>query len=203
LINYVSSGGELVVREASALPNRALQSLLTCYGASFQRHMFPTLPDWKLDELVCDERVHAIVSECDPLQFSLYLERLPLSIDTRAHWWQILPPCHRELQKIVSLVAGFTTKYKHLKYSFLLSQAYAASIWKSVFNKVDSQTLRIIDKKHIIANLPDIDLQKLNYTDRNGQVRSCLIYPRADRYTNAKVAELLSTLCQLHPFFHY
>jgi hypothetical protein len=120
LINYVSSGGELV--------DRALQTLLTCYGASYQRHVFPVLPDWQLDELMCDDRVHAIMSECDPLQFSLDLDCLPLRIDTRAHWWQVLPPCHRELQKIVSLVVGFNTKYKHLKYSFLLSQAYAADI---------------------------------------------------------------------------
>jgi hypothetical protein len=203
LINYVSSGGELVVREASALPNRAFQTLLTCYGASYQQHLFHQLPDWQLDELMCDDRVHAIVSECDPVKFNIYLERLPLSIDTRAHWWQILPPYHRELQNIVSLVAGFTTKYKHLKYSFLLSQAYAADIWKTIFSRVDSLTLKTLGQKNILLSLPDIDLQKLNYTDRNRQVRSCLIYPRADRYTNAKVAELLSTIGQLQPFFHY
>ncbi|WP_373539545.1 hypothetical protein [Chamaesiphon sp.] len=203
MINYVSSGGELVVREASALPNRALQTLLTCYGASYQRHMFPSLPDWQLDELLCDDRVHAIVSECDPLQFSLYLDRLPLQIDTRAHWWQILPPYHRELQKIVSLVAGFTTKYRHLKYSFLLSQAYEADVWKTIFTRVDSLTLKTIGQKNILFSLPNIDLQKLNYTDRNRQIRSCLIYPRSDRYTNAKVADLLLALSQLHPCFHY
>jgi hypothetical protein len=195
LINYVSSGGELV--------DRALQTLLTCYGASYQRYMFDTIADWQLDELMCDHQVHAIVSECDPVRFNIYLERLPLSIDTRAHWWQVLPPCHRELQKIVSLVAGFTTKYRHLKYSFLLSQAYAADIWKTIFTRVDSLTLKTIGQKNILVRVPDIDLQKLNYTDRNRQVRSCLIYPRADRYTNAKVAELLSTLCQVQPFFHY
>lgn len=195
MINYVSSGGELV--------DRALQTLLTCYGASYQRHMFPTITDWKLDELVCDEEVHAIVSECDPVRFNIYLERLPLSIDTRAHWWQILPPCHRDLQKIVSLVAGFTTKYKHLKYTFLLSQAYAADVWKTIFTRVDSLTLKTIWQKNILVTLPDIDLQKLNYTDRNRQVRSCLIYPRSDRYTNAKVADLLSTFSQSHPRFYY
>jgi hypothetical protein len=195
LINYVSSGGELV--------DRALQTLLTCYGASYQRHVFHKLPDWQLDELMCDDRVHAIVSECDPVRFNIYLERLPLSIDTRAHWWQILPPCHRELQKIVSLVAGFTTKYKHLKYSFLLSQAYEAEIWKTIFTRVDSLTLKTIGQKNILVSLPDIDLQKLNYTAYDHQIRSCLSYPRTDRYTNAKVAELLSTLCQLQPFFHY
>jgi hypothetical protein len=195
LINYVSSGGDLV--------DRALQTLLTCYGASYQRHMFPEIPDWQLDELVCDHLTHAIVSECDPVRFNIYLERLPLSIDTRAHWWQILPPCHRDIQKIVGLVAGFSTKYRHLKYSFLLSQAYAADIWKVIFTRVDSDTLKTIGQKNILVNLPYIDLQKLNYTDRNRQVRSCLIYPRADRYTNAKVAELLSTICQLQPFFHY
>jgi hypothetical protein len=195
LIHYVSSGGELV--------DRALQTLLTCYGASYQQNVFHQLPDWQLDELMCDDRVHAIVSECDPLQFSLYLDRLPLKIDTRAHWWQILPPCHRELQNIVSLVAGITTKYRHLKYSFLLSQAYAADIWKTIFTRVDSLTLKTIGQKNILVTLPDIDLQKLNYTDRNRQICSCLIYPRSDRYTNAKVAELLSTLCQLQPFFHY
>jgi hypothetical protein len=195
LINYVSSGGELV--------DRALQSLLTCYGASYQQLVFHKLPDWQLDELICDHQVHAIVSECDPVRFNIYLERLPLCIDTRAHWWQVLPPCHREVQKIVSLVSGFTAKYKNLKYSFLLSQAYAADIWKMIFTRVDSLTLKTIGQKNILVTLPDIDLQKLNYTDRNRQVRSCLIYPRADRYTNAQVAELLSTLCQLQPFFHY
>jgi hypothetical protein len=195
LINYVSSGGELV--------DRALQTLLTCYGASYQRHMFSEIHDWQLDELLCDNRVHAIVSECDPVRFNIYLERLPLSIDTRAHWWQVLPPCHRELQKIVSLVVGFTTKYRHLKYSFLLSQAYAADIWKTIFTRVDSLTLKTIGQKNTLVRVPDIDLQKLNYTDRNRQVRSCLIYPRADRYTNAKVAELLSTVSQIQPYFHY
>jgi hypothetical protein len=194
LINYVSLGGESV--------DRALQTLLTCYGASYQRHMFPALPDWKLDELVCDDRVHAIVSECDPVRFNIYVERLPLSIDTRAHWWQILPPCQRELQKIVSLVAGLTTKYRHLKYSFLLSQAYEADIWKTIFTRVDFHTLRTIGQKNILFRLPDIDLQKLNYT-AYGQVRSCLIYPRSDRYTNAKVADLLSTVSQSHPHFYY
>jgi hypothetical protein len=203
LINYVSSGGELVVREASALPNRALQTLLTCYGASYQQHVFHKLPDWQLDELMCDHQVHAIVSECDPLQFSLYLDRLPIKIDTRAHWWQILPPCHRELQKIVSLVAGCTTKYRHLKYSFLLSQAYEVSIWKTIFTMVDSLTLKTIGQKNILVRVPDIDLQKLNYTDRNRQICSCLIYPRADRCTNAKVADLLSTICQIQPCFYY
>ncbi len=181
MINYVSSGGELVVREASALPNRALQTLLTCYGASYQQHVFHRLPEWQLDELLWDDRVHAIVSECDPVRFNIYLERLPLCIDTRAHLWQVLPPCHRELQKIVSLVAGFTTKYRHLKYSFLLSQAYAADIWKTIFTRVDSLTLKTIGQKNTLVRLPDIDLQKINYTDRNRQVRSCLIYPRADR----------------------
>ena len=195
LINYVSSEGELVVR--------ALQTLLTCYGTSYQRHMFPEIPDWKLDELVCDDRVHAIVSECDPARFNIYLERLPLCIDTRAHWWQILPPCHRELQKIVSLVAGFPTKYKHLKYTFLLSQAYSADIWKTIFTRVNSHTLSTIGQKNIIVRLPDIDIQKLNYMDRECQVRSCLICPRSDRYTNAKVGDLLSTICQVHPFFYY
>jgi hypothetical protein len=195
LINYVSSGGELV--------DRALQTLLTCYGASYQQHVYHQLPDWQLDELMCDDRVHAIVSECDPVRFNIYLERLPLSIDTRAHWWQVLPPCHRELQKIVSLVAGFTTKYRHLKYSFFLSQAYTADIWKTIFSRVDSLTLKTLSQKNILVSLPDIDLQKLNYTDCNRQVRSCLVYSRADRYTNAKVADLLSTLCQLQPFFHY
>lgn len=203
MIHYVSSGGELV--------DRALQTLLTCYGASYQRHMFPALPDWQLDELLCDDRVHAIVSECDPLQFSLYLERLPIGIDTRAHWWQTLPPCHRELQKIVSLVPRLTTKYKRLKYSFLLSQAYAAEIWKTTFTRVDSLTLKTLGQKNILVSLPDIDLQKLNYTGydspmerlRQRQVRSCLIYPRSDRYTNAKVADLLSTICQLQPFYYY
>jgi hypothetical protein len=195
LINYVSSGGELV--------DRALQTLLTCYGASYQRHVFHKLPDWQLDELMCDHQVHAIVSECDPVRFNTYLERLPLSIDTRAHWWQALPPCHQELRKIVFSVTGFTTKYKHLKYSFLLSQACEAYIWKTIFTRVDSLTLRTIGQKNILVRVPDIDLQKLNYTDRNRQIRSCLIYPRSDRYTNAKVAELLSTLCQLQPFFHY
>ena len=194
MINYVSSGGELV--------DRALQTLLTCYGASYQQHVFPALPDWQLDELVCDE-LHAIVSECDPVRFNIYLERLPLRIDTRAHWWQILPPCHRELQKIVSLVAGLTTKYKHLKYSFLLSQAYAADIWKTIFTRVDSLTLKTIGQKNILVSLPDIDLQKLNYTDRNRQVRSCLIYPRADRHTNAKVADLLSIVNQIQPHYYY
>jgi hypothetical protein len=190
LINYVSSGGELV--------DRALQTLLTCYGASYQQHMFSEIHDWQLDD-----RVHAIVSECDPVRFNIYLERLPLSIDTRAHWWQILPPCHRELQQIVSLVAGFTTKYRHLKYSFLLSQAYEASIWKTIFTRVDSLTLKTIGQKNILIRLPDIDLQKLNYTDRNRQVRSCLIYPRADRLTNGKAANLLSTVSQIHPYFYY
>jgi hypothetical protein len=189
LINYVSSGGELVVREASALPNRALQTLLTCYGASYQQHVFHKLPDWQLDELMCDRQVHAIVSECNPLQFSLYLE--------------VLPPCHRELQKIVSLVAGFTTKYRHLKYSFFLSQAYAADIWKTIFTRVDSLTLKTIDQKNILVSLPDIELQKLNYTGYNRQVRSCLVYPRADRSTNAKVATLLSTVSQIQPYFRY
>jgi hypothetical protein len=203
LINYVSSGGELVVREASALPNRALQTLLTCYGASYQQHVFHKLPDWQLDELMCDRQVHAIVSECNPLQFSLYLERLPIGIDTRAYWWQVLPPCHRELQKIVSLVAGFTTKYRHLKYSFFLSQAYAADIWKTIFTRVDSLTLKTIDQKNILVSLPDIELQKLNYTGYNRQVRSCLVYPRADRSTNAKVATLLSTVSQIQPYFRY
>ena len=195
MINYVSSGGELV--------DRALQTLLTCYGASYQGYMFDTIADWQLDELMCDHQVHAIVSECDPLQFSLYLERLPIGIDTRAHWWQILPPCHRELQKIVSLVPGLTTKYKRLKYSFLLSQAYAAEIWKTTFTRVDSLTLKTICQKNILVKLPDINLQKLNYTDRNRRVRSCLIYPRADRYTNAKVVDLLSNICQLQPFYYY
>ncbi len=195
MINYVSSGGESV--------ERALQTLLTCYGASYQRHVFHKLPDWQLDELMCDHRVHTIVSECDPVRFNIYLERLPLSIDTRAHWWQILPPCHRDLQKIVSLVAGFTTKYKHLKYTFLLSQAYAADVWKTIFTRVDSLTLKTIGQKNILVRLPDIDLQKLNYTAHNRQVRSCLIYPRSDRSTNAKVAELLSTIGQVQPFFHY
>jgi hypothetical protein len=194
LIHYVSSGGELV--------DRALQTLLTCYGASYQRYMFPALPDWQLDELLCEHEVHAIVSECDPVRFNIYLERLPLSIDTRAHWWQILPPCHREVQKIVSLVAGFPVKYRHLKYSFLLSQAYAADLWKTTFIRVDSLTLKTIGQKNILVRLPDIDLQKLNYT-AYGQVRSCLIYPRSDRYINAKVTELLLTLSQIHPYFHY
>jgi hypothetical protein len=195
LINYVSSGGELV--------DRALQTLLTCYGASYQQHVFHKLPDWQLDELMCDHQVHEIVSECDAVRFNIYLERLPLCIDTRAHWWQVLPPCHRELQKIVSLVAGFTTKYRHLKYSFLLSQAYAADIWKTIFSRVDSLTLKTLGQKNILVRVPDIDLQKLNYTGYNRQVRSCLIYPRADRSTNAKVAELLSTIGQIQPFFHY
>lgn len=195
MINYVSSGGELV--------DRALQTLLTCYGASYQRYMFDTIADWQLDELLCDHQAHAIVSECDPVRFNIYLERLPLCIDTRAHWWQVLPPCHRELQKIVSLVVEFNTKYKHLKYSFLLSQAYAADIWRTIFARVDSLTLKTIGQKNILVSLPDIDLQKLNYTGYDRQVRSCLIYPRADRSTNAKVAELLSTACQLHPFFYY
>jgi hypothetical protein len=195
LINYVSSGGELV--------DRALQTLLTCYGASYQQHVFHKLPDWQLDELMCDHQVHEIVSECDAVRFNIYLERLPLCIDTRAHWWQVLPPCHRELQKIVSLVAGFTTKYRHLKYSFLLSQAYAADIWKTIFSRVDSLTLKTLGQKNILVRVPDIDLQKLNYTGYNRQVRSCLIYPRADRSTNAKVAELLSTVCKIHPYFHY
>jgi hypothetical protein len=199
----VSSGGELIVREASALPNRALQTLLTCYGTSCHRHVFHQLPEWQLDEFMCDHQVHAIVSECDPVRFNIYLERLPLSIDTRAHWWQILPPCHREVQKIVSLVAGFTTKYRHLKYSFLLSQAYTADIWKTIFSRVDSLTLKTLGQKNILVSLPDIDLQKLNYTGYDRQVRSCLIYPRADRSTNAKVAELLSTIGQIQPFFHY
>ena len=193
MINYVSSGGELI--------DRALQTLLTCYGASYQQHVFHKLPDWQLDELMCDCQVHAIVSECDPVRFNIYLDRLPLSIDTRAHLWQVLPPCHRELQKIVSLVAGFTTKYRHLKYSFLLSQAYAADIWKTIFNRVDSLTLKTLGQKNRLFSLPDIDLQKLNYTGYDRKVRSCLIYPRADRSTNAKVANLLSTICQIHPFF--
>jgi hypothetical protein len=195
LINYVSSGGELV--------DRALQTLLTCYGASYQQHVSHQLPDWQLDELMCDDRVHAILSECDPVRFNIYLERLPLRIDTRAHWWQILPPCHRELQKIVSLVAGFTTKYRHLKYSFFLSQAYTADIWKTIFSRVDSLTLKTLGQKNILVSLPDIDLQKLNYTGYDRQVRSCLIYPRADRSTNAKVADLLLTIGQIHPYFYY
>ncbi|AFY92581.1 hypothetical protein [Chamaesiphon minutus] len=195
MINYVSSGGELV--------DRALQTLLTCYGASYQQHVFHQLPDWQLDELMCDRQAHAIVSECDPVKFNMYLERLPLSIDTRAHWWQILPPCHRELQEIVSLVAGFTNKYRHLKYSFFLSQAYTADIWKTIFSRVDSLTLKTLGQKNILVSLSDIDLQKLNYTGYDRQVRSCLIYPRADRSTNAKVAELLSTIGQIQPFFHY
>ncbi len=195
MINYVSSGGELI--------DRALQSLLTCYGASYQQHVFHQLPDWQLDELLCDRQAHAIVSECDPLQFNLYLERLPIGIDTRAHWWQVLPPCHRELQKTVSLVARFTTKYRHLKYSFLLSQAYQADIWKTIFTRVDSLTLKTIGQKNILVSLPNIDLQKLNYTGCARKVRSCLIYPRADRYTNAKVADLLLTLSQIHPYFYY
>ncbi len=195
MINYVSSGGELV--------DRALQTLLTCYGASFQRHMFPTIPDWKLDELLCDDRVHAIVSECNPLQFNFYLERLPIKIDTRAHWWQILPPCHRQLQEIVSLVVGFSNKYKHLKYSFFLSQAYDASVWKTIFTKVAPHTLKAIERKDLLFRLADIDLQKLNYTCYNRQVRSCLVYPRSDRYTNAKVTDLLLTVSQIHPYFYY
>jgi hypothetical protein len=165
--------------------------------------MFPSLPDWKLDELVCDDQVHAIVSDCDPVRFNIYIDRLPLSIDTRAHWWQVLPPCHRELQKIVFLVAGFTTKYRHLKYTFLLSQAYAADIWKTIFTRVDSLTVKTIGQKNILVRVPDIDVQKLNYTAYNRQVCSCLIYPRADRSTNAKVAKLLSTIGQVQPFFFY
>ena len=195
LINYVSSGGEVV--------DRALQSLLTCYGASYQRHMFPTIPDWKLDELLCDHQVHALVSECDPLKFHLYLDRLPIKIDTRAHWWQVLPPCHKQIQKIVSLVVGFNSKYKHLKYSFFLSQAYEASVWQTIFTKVDSQILKAIDRKGILFRLADIELHKLNYTYYNRQIRSCLVYPRSDRYTNAKVTNLLLTVSQIHPYFYY
>ena len=195
MINYVSSGGELV--------DRALQSVLTCYGASYQRHMFPTLPDWKLDELLCDHQVHALMSECDPLKFHLYLDRLPIKIDTRAHWWQVLPPCHKQIQKIVSLVVGFNSKYKHLKYSFFLSQAYEASVWQTIFTKVDSQILKAIDRKGILFRLADIELHKLNYTYYNRQIRSCLVYPRSDRYTNAKVSDLLLTVSQIHPYFYY
>jgi hypothetical protein len=190
----VSSGGELV--------ERALQTLLTCYGASYQQHVFHKLPDWQLDELMCDREVHAIVCECDPVRFNIYLESLPLSVDTRAHWWQVLPPYHRELEKVVALVAGFTAKYQHLKCSFLVSQAYAADVWKTIFSRVNAQTLRTIGQKNVLVRLPDIDLQKLNYTDR-GQVRSCLIYPRADRYTNAKAADLLLIISQIHPYLYY
>jgi hypothetical protein len=203
LINYVSSGGESI--------DRALQTLLTCYGVSYQRYVFPALPDWQLDELLCDDRVHAIVSECEPVRFSIYLERLPLTIDTRAHWWQILPPCDRELEKVVALVAGFTAKYKYLKYSFLVSQAYAADVWKTIFSRVDGDTLRMIGQKNVLARLPDIDLQKLNYTAyyspmerlRQRQIRSCLVYPRSDRCTNAKAADLLLIISQIHPYFYY
>jgi hypothetical protein len=195
LINYVSSGGELV--------DRALQSVLTCYGASYQQHMFPTLPDWKLDELLCDHQVHALMSECDPLKFHLYLDRLPIKIDTRAHWWQVLPPCHKQIQKIVSLVVGFNSKYKYLKYSFFLSQAYEASVWKTLFTRVDSHILKAIDRKDILFRLADVDLNKLNYTSYNRQIHSCLVYPRSDRHTNAKVTDLLLTVSQIHPYFYY
>ncbi len=195
MINYVSSGGELI--------DRALQTLLTCYGASYQQHVFHKLPDWQLDELMCDRQVHAIVSECDPLQFSLYLNRLPLQIDTRAHWWQILPPCHRQLQKIVISVIGFNNKYKHLKYSFFLSRTYHSSVWKSIFTKVDPLILKKIVREDLLFRIYDLDLQKLNYTYNNRQVRSCLVYPRADRHTNAKVADLLATVSQIHPYFYY
>ena len=195
MINYVSSGGELV--------DRALQSVLTCYGASYQRHMFPTLPDWKLDELLCDHQVHALMSECDPLKFHLYLDRLPIKIDTRAHWWQVLPPCHKQIQKIVSLVVGFNSKYKYLKYSFFLSQAYEASVWKTIFTRVDPHVLKAIDRKDILFRLVDIDLHKLNYTYYNRQIRSCLVHSRSDRRTNDKITDLLLTISQIHPYFYY
>jgi hypothetical protein len=195
LINYVSSGGELV--------DRALQTLLTCYGASYQRHIFTAIPDWQLDELLCDRQVHALMSECDPLKFHLYLDRLPIKIDTRAHWWQVLPPCHKQIQKIVSLVVGFNSKYKYLKYSFFLSQAYEASVWKTIFTRVDSHILKAIDRKDILFRLADVDLHKLNYTYYNRQIRSCLVYPRSDRHTNAKISDLLLTVSQIHPYFYY
>jgi hypothetical protein len=75
--------------------------------------------------------------------------------------------------------------------------------WKTIFSRVDSLTLKTLSQKNILVSLPDIDLQKLNYTGYDRQVLSCLIYPRADRSTNAKVADLLSTICQIQPYFHY
>jgi hypothetical protein len=195
VINYVSSGGELV--------DRALQTLLTCYGASYQHHDFNSLPSWQLDELFCDHQVHAIVSECDPFGFDDYLNRLPLKIDTRAHWWQVLPPCPKQIQKIVTSVIGSKNRYRHLRYSFFLSKAYDPLVWQTIFKRVDLSVLKPIIEDNTLFKIPDIDLHKLNYTDRNRQIRSCLVHSRSDRYTNAKVADLLLSLSQIHPYFYY
>ncbi|WP_373545754.1 hypothetical protein [Chamaesiphon sp.] len=195
MINYVSLGGESI--------DRALQTLLTCYGASYQQHVFQRLPDWQLDELLCDHQVHAIVSECDPIEFSTYLDRLPLKIDTRAHWWQVLPPCHKQIQKVVSSVVTLKSKYRHLRYSFFLDRAYHPSVWRTVFTKVDALVLKPIVEDNILFKIPDFDLKRLNYTSCNRQIHSCLVYPRSDRHTNAKVADLLLTLSQIHPYFYY
>jgi hypothetical protein len=196
VIHYVSSGGEPI--------DRVLQTLLTCYGVRHQQLSMPTFPEWQLDELVSDPLAQAILSDCDPLQFETYLERLPMAIDTPAHWWQALLPDRQQVDRIVARIAGFTDRYHNLSYTFLLNQSYQASIWKTLFKRVNPDTIRIINSnKNKLARFSYFELNKLNYTSSQKQVRNCLVYPRADRHTNDLVADTLLTVSQIHPIFYY
>ena len=192
MIHFVSPGGELI--------DRSLQSVLSCYGAQWQSHQIVELQEWELDNLIADPSTHAILSGCDPAIVKIYFDKLPITISTPAHWWQILPPSARGWEAIVPMVFAIKEKFSRLEYTFLLSDEVDGKVWTTIANKVPPQILNTIAKSGRIARLPSFDLQKLRYT-YFGKVQTCLVLPRADRLTNDRVGKLLSIIVDRVPLY--
>ena len=188
MIHFISTGA------GAQLIDRALQSVLSCYGANWRTHEIGSLQAWELENAIFDTE-HLILTGCETAllesfiqSYSDFIDRLP------AHWWQILPPSVRQWESLVPTVLAATEKYPSLEATFLLSREFDGEIWKGIIAKVSPEIVDVLGKKGKVVMLPDLDLDKLRYTTATELARICLVMPRVDRQTNDRVRELLSVV---------
>jgi hypothetical protein len=204
VIHSISTGA------GAELIDRALQSIFTCYAAQWRSHKISSLQAWELENLIFDTN-HQILTGCEATILKSFFDSYGKSIETPIYWWQILPPSARQWESIVPSVLALKTSSHNLQSTFLLSQEYG-EVWKTLITKVNPQTIELMNASASIVMLPDLDLQKLQYTpapepsqasyhSQQCRVAISLVMSRVDRQTTNRVGQLLSTVLDRVPIY--
>ena len=193
MIHLISIDGGLV--------DRALQSILSCYGKEWQSTSVKDLAEWQIDDLISDSVAHQILTNCDEALLK-YIKVLSVDVKLPAiHYWQVLSPSIHQWETITDLIVSIKQTFPGFRSTFVLSEEYNQIVWNQLFINISEQTRSLIQNNFIV--LPCLNLQELNYTSHHG-VRNCLVYTRLNnrvtiRKVNNLVSAVMSRLSHLFP----
>jgi hypothetical protein len=173
------------------LVDRALRSVLSCYGMDWCSYELGTLAAWQLDELVFESE-NLILRKCGVGALESFAEAyLGFLKEEPVYWWLLMPPVARQWEGIGLAVLDARERFPWLRYCFLLSREFDNEVWQGAFARAGREVVDLMAIKGRTVMLPDLDIGRLVYTSTAGGAEVCLVMPRADRRTNEQVGELL------------